>query len=147
MRIVVYFVVLLVGSSFAATDSCGLPQCTCVETPQVTPGYVRGQLERSTAVFLGTVTHVTFDTTRGAFAEIRVSRRWKGAGDSTVKLYLRQRRDVGTTCDLWLREGEEWLIFATTNDNGALASSFCSASVPRGRADSSITILGISRAP
>jgi hypothetical protein len=142
MRTVALLLVLLIGSSVPTSGKCASARCTCVDSPRNTSDYVRGQLASATAVFLGSVVRVTFDTTRGTFAELRVSRWWKGGNDSTVSLFLRAGRTVGTSCDLWLREGEEWLIFATARDGGMIASSTCTASLPRARGDSSLAVLG-----
>lgn len=71
-------------------------------------------------------------------ARLVVSAAWKGEVGDTVTMTLRS----ATSCDWWMREGEEYVVFATRLQDGSLYTRHCTGTVRIERADSTIAALG-----
>jgi hypothetical protein len=64
---------------------------------------------------------------------------WKGEVGDTAVMTLKS----DTSCDLWLREGEEYVVFATRLQDQSLYTYQCSGTVSAKYADSTLAALGV----
>lgn len=72
-------------------------------------------------------------------ALLTVTKVWKGEVGDTAMMTLKS----DTSCDLWLREGEEYVVFATRLQDQSLYTHHCSGTVSAEHADSTLAALGV----
>jgi hypothetical protein len=126
--------------------------CSCAPAPP--PDVALGD---AAAVFSGTVVEARIagsDPFDDLVARIAVDEVWKGDVAATV--------DVSTApdsamCGVWFSEGDRWLVYASTRDDGSLETYLCSRTVPleyadegldaAGEADEDLQALGTGRDP
>lgn len=98
-------------------------------------------MDDSDAVFAGTLVAGG----EGDGAEFEVSRVWKGDVEATTLVYF---DGGGTSCEMWLDEGEEYLVFAYRNyPNEPLVTGFCTRTVELKHAQQTVEALGEGRPP
>jgi hypothetical protein len=123
-------------------------RCMCIERPGdglALRAYTAQELQRAGAVFLGVVDSAV--RSEEGTQRMRVNRWYKGGTADTITIVVRPRPPHMTTCDLLLRPGEQWLIFAHRAPTGELRTGFCTGSRPREQADSTLQYLGLGWQP
>jgi hypothetical protein len=124
---------------------CSETLCTCRPRPTEAAAVrsdVADRVAAATAVFVGTVQRVGRDSTEREFADLLVTRAWKGVADTVVRLHLQAVAGVRSSCELAMRSDQEWLIFATQRSDGVLHTGYCTLSAPLDSAGSTIAALG-----
>jgi hypothetical protein len=113
--------------------------CSCVG------GDALVKLNRSSAVFAGTVTEVGKKTVRGEVGRLRpytfeVDRAWKGVTTKTVSLfsYDGDSASCGTSFEL----NEAYLIYSYQGEDGKLQTNLCNGNVLLSKAGDDLKLLG-----
>jgi hypothetical protein len=82
---------------------------------------------------------------RPIVAHVRVRHVWRGALDDTMTVMV-TTLESRTSCDLEMRPGEAYLIFAARTEGGPLATRQCSGTVEERAAADVIAVLGAGQA-
>jgi hypothetical protein len=139
---------------------CERAACSCVS--QAAMGlsdaeFVRARRDRAERVVLGTVLRLdtlarttwgrSDDTVafRPIVARVRVRRVWRGSLADTMTVMLTTVEEQ-SSCDLTLRPGEAYLVFAARTAGGPLATRYCSGTVDERLAKDVIAVLGAGQA-
>jgi hypothetical protein len=102
-------------------------------------------MQHAKAVFLGVVDSIAG---RSRTTRFRVTRWYKGGEADTVTVLTRRDPDGWwSTCDLLLRSGETWLIFAHPDSGGVPRTGRCTGSRTRVEADSTLQYLRLGWSP
>ena len=116
--------VLLVFSLFTFFHVPNAFACSCM------PASVEGALSGSDAVFAGKVTKIQYlDDPQQASPEPRtivtfdVSQWWKGSNEKQAVLHT--VHNTFTCNGYWFKDNEEYLVYASKQDDGTLGTSFC----------------------
>ena len=129
---------------------CATVRCYCFGTPAggaaLRRHVARGQ-ENAAAVFLGTVDTIRTTGEGPVVARLQVSRWWKGGVGDSIDVVIRESVWSWSMCDLLLKAGDVYVLFAYARPDGRLEVSKCGPGGPRSRADSVLAVLGPGRAP
>jgi hypothetical protein len=139
---------------------CELGACRCIPASalgQSAAEFVRARRDRAERVVLGTV--IRLDTLarvawgsgpdavalRPIVAHVRVRRVWRGSLADTMTVMVTTLKSR-SSCDLAMRPGEAYLIFAARTEGGPLATRRCSGTVDERTAADAIAVLGAGQA-
>ena len=125
---------LLLGLSLLPASpkaACAAARCTCAfDMPDADAGRaVESQLRSSSSVFLGTAVRIDSAETGPVFAHFAVARQWKGAPVDTVAVAVRQARRGPSTCEIDVRVGESYLVFARPRGAEQLQTHRCDGTI------------------
>ena len=149
-------VALLAFTGFAPEQRCPHNACRCIPveaTGQTLTEFVRAQRDRAERVVLGRVTSVDTlpaeswgaghdaVTLRPIVARIRVDQSWRGPRTDTMTV-MWTTLESRSSCDLELRHGERYIIFAARTEGGPLATYQCSGTAEARNAAATLTALG-----
>lgn len=125
LRVVVFAGLLLIPA--APRDVCASARCTCAfDMPGAdTERLTESQLHAAPAVFLGTVVRIDSTASGSVSAHFAVERRWKGAPGESVAVIVREARRDPSTCEIDVRLGESYLVFAKPRGDRALQTHRC----------------------
>jgi hypothetical protein len=151
--------VLAVVTSGAAAP-CERSACRCIPASalgQSDADFVRARRDRAERVVLGTVARLdTLPRTtwgngtdavasRPIVARVHVRRVWRGSLADTMTVMV-TTLESQSSCDLPIRIGESYLIFAARTEGGPLATRQCSGTVEERAAADAIAVLGAGQA-
>ena len=143
----------LAFSGAPASAECGA-RCECIPPGARALTFEQGVAESrqlATVVFRGRVVRADPRPSEGfgalhkgerspsGTARLTVTAVWKGEVGDTAVMTLKS----DTSCDLWLREGEEYVVFATRLQDRSLYTYHCSGTVLAKYADSTLAALGV----
>ena len=132
----------LILVAFITISSSDAFACSCLK-----PGSPREGLQRSDAVFLGTVLDVNRDTLGGGYkVKFEVERSWKGASEQvvTVKTGL-GGGDCGYIDQVTggnFVKGKKYVVYAVYGDDDTLSTGLCSRTVRLEFAEQDLQELG-----
>lgn len=115
MNLIVKTIILMIASLFLGKSAVLACDCAMVGKPSQ-------ELERSKAVFIGKVIGLR-DTGTYIEATIAVEKSWKGI---LMKQIVISTPRFGTTCRFWFEEGKEYLVYASSYEDGKGWTSACS---------------------
>ena len=153
-------VAILALATSASTAPCELTACRCIPASalgQSAAEFVRARSARAERVVLGTV--ISLDTLprvawgsgrnavalRPVVAHVRVRRVWRGALADTMTVMV-TTLESHSSCDMELRAGEAYVLFAARTEGGPLATRQCSGTVEERSAADVIAVLGAGQA-
>ena len=132
---------LLVAGTWAIPHVASACSCLPPEPPQ-------GALDKAEAVFVGRVVVAddagTGDTFRRIRYQLEVSRTWQGDLGATVTLTSAAN---SAACGRSFALDEEYLVYASADQNGDLTDSLCSRTRTLVSADEDLTVLGPGQLP
>lgn len=109
--------------------------------------HIRERIDASGAVFFGQVETVSpGDSVQRPSALFRTTRWWKGSRTDTVRIMLRVEVGTSTSCDMTMKPGERYVVFASTIDRGELYVGVCGTRADR-YADALLRTLGTGSPP
>ncbi len=132
---------LIVFSLFVFSQTPNAFACDC------TLASIEGALSSSDAVFTGKVSKIEYlDNPLQKSPEPRtivtfnVSQWWKGSNEKQAVLHT--VHNYFTCNGFWFKENEEYLVYASKQDDGTLGTSFCKRTTILARANEDLTKLG-----
>ncbi len=122
MKLYLLIFILLLGYSNANA-------CSCARSWQETNNYY------ITSDFVGKVTinQVFGSPTKESNTfeiEVNTEKVFKGSDVSTLYVYGNRGHGIVTSCDVYVNKGQEWIVYATKNNEGKLTFGWCSNSKP-----------------
>lgn len=137
------------AQSTESVAACASTRCRCV--PASALGISEDSLTalrrtRADVVLAARVTRVDTLADGGVVARLAVSRVWKGPRADTATVVLHPRGDMRSSCDLVMRAGERWLVFAQGIE-GRLRVTQCTGSSPMDAAGPALGVLGAGAEP
>ncbi|MBR9916344.1 hypothetical protein GYB29_01325 [bacterium] len=122
MKFYLLIFILLLGYSNANA-------CSCASSWQETNNHY------ITSDFVGKVTiNQVFDSptkeSKTFKIEVKAEKVFKGNEVSTLYVYGNRGHGILTSCDLYVEKGEDWIVYATKNNEGKLTFGWCSNSKP-----------------
>lgn len=134
-------------------------RCVSVSAAVISPEeFVHRQRDRADRVVLGKVVRIdtlalqivphgpTGIAVRSLAARVRVSRVWKGPRTDTLRVVFGSI-GIASSCDLDLKAGESYVLFATRGEDGLLRTRQCTGTAPELEAATTIAALGAGEAP
>lgn len=130
---------LYIGIAAVAFLSVKSHACSCAQ-----PQPVQEALQDSTAVFLGTVTEVVKEIPLSGFPQVKVvlsvQKQWKGLPwHQTIAV---RTSTSGASCGYPFQRGNEYLVYASLDQNGMLQTNICTRTKARANAEEDLVILG-----
>lgn len=143
MRLQVALLAVLTLVPAAPRDACAASRCTCAfDIPGADADQaVESQLRVSSAVFLGTVQRIDTSTAGPVVAHFAVTRRWKGAPVDSIAVVVREAPRAASTCEIDVRLGESYLVFARPRGERALQTYRCDGTTLDAYAGRAVTVL------
>ena len=156
-RMLRYLLPIAVLATPSSAAPCELAACRCISASalgQSATDLVRARRDRAQRVVLGTV--IRLDTLarvawgsgsdavslRPIVAHVQVRRVWRGLLADTMTVMV-STLESHSSCDLTMRQGEAYLIFAARTEGGPLATRQCAGTVEERSAADAIAVLGV----
>jgi hypothetical protein len=148
MHLRVAFLAIFALLPASPRSACASSRCTCTfDMPGAdTERLTEAKLREASAVFLGTVVRIDTAATGPIVAHFAVERRWKGASAESVAVVVREAPRGPSTCEIDVRLGESYLVFALPRGERELQTHRCDGTTLgalAGNAVSTLTRLGL----
>jgi hypothetical protein len=139
VRRLVILVALLLGGLYAGIQPRCAWACSCLPL-----GSASEERDRATAVFAGRVTSIESPSDPSSsppalHVTFAVGDVWKGALAGTTVVHT---APDSAACGVAFAPGQTYLVYASTDDTGALAVSLCSRTQPLAQASADVAALG-----
>lgn len=141
-RLTRWMVVVAVAAVFLVAKPSCVFACSCLA-----PGSPAEELAKSQAVFAGKVVERTPNVVDGAnpvMVTFEVSQAWKGAPNKTVRVTT---PGSSASCGVDLTPGQEYLVYAGSDEAGGLQVTLCSRTNLLSSAADDVAALGAGQAP